>query len=77
MMLILAYISAVAFDQVGKGGFTVSFGTSNAAYSSSLTFYVDLAGTEGEIEEAIRMKVVEAVNLALGTSLTSEDVRLF
>ena len=76
-MLILAYIAGVAFDQAGKGGFTVTFGTSDAAYSSSLVFYVDLAGTEGEIDEAIRVKVVEAVNLALGTHLTSEDVRLF
>jgi len=77
MILILAYIAGIVLDKPGQGGFTVTYGTSDAAYSSNGTFYVDLAGTEDEIREAIRVKVVEAVNAALGLSLTSEDVRLF
>lgn len=77
MLLILAYITGIVLDKPGQGGFTVSYGTSDAAYSSNATFYVDLTGSEAEIEEAIRVKVVAAVNSALGLKLTSEDVRLF
>jgi hypothetical protein len=76
-MLVLAYITGALFDRPGKAGFTVAFGTSNAMYNSNGSFYVDLEGTEGEIEDDIRAEVAEAVNQALGLQLTAEDVRLF
>lgn len=77
MTLALAYISGIVCDQPGKAGFTVNYGTSDAMYSSTGTFHVDMTGTEGEILEAVRVKVAQAVNAALGLQLTSEDVRLF
>jgi len=76
-MLILAYINGIVLDKPGQGGFTVTYGTSDAAYTSNGTFYVDLQGLEGEIEDAIKKKAAEAVNSALGTQFTEEDVRLF
>jgi hypothetical protein len=76
-MLVLAYILSTVTDKPGMGGFTVQFGTSDAAYSSNALFYVDLMGTEEEIEDHLRQKVAEAVNTALGLHLTAEDVRLF
>ena len=76
-MLVLAYIVDALFDQAGKAGFVVVFGTSDARFNSNANFYVDLAGTEDEIKDALRVKVAAAVNAALGLSLTSEDVRLF
>lgn len=76
-MLVLAYITGVLYDQPSKAGFTISFGTSDAKWNSNGSFYVDMAGGEDEIKEALRVKVAEAVNAALGLSLTSEDVRLF
>lgn len=77
MMLVLAYITGIVLDKPGLGGFTVDYGTSDAHYFSNGLFYVDLAGTEGEIEDAIRVKVATAVNAALGLQLNAEDVRLF
>ena len=76
-MLILAYITGIVLDKPGQGGFTVTYGTSDAAFTSNATFYVDLQGSEGEIEDAIRVKVAAAVNAALGTQFTMEEVRLF
>ena len=76
-MLVLAYIMEALFDQPGKAGFSVAFGTSDARYNSNANFYVDLSGTEDEIKDALRVRVATAVNAALGLSLTSEDVRLF
>lgn len=76
-MLVQAYITGALFDQPGKAGFTVTFGTSDAKWNSNGTFYVDLTGTEEEIEDAVRAQVAVTVNSALGLSLTAEDVRLF
>lgn len=51
-MLILAYIAGVAFDQVGKGGFSVTFGTSDAAETidGSLTFVLTVQYQAIEIQ---------------------------
>lgn len=76
-MKVLAYVSGIVMDKKGFGGFDVSYGTTDADYSSNGTFYVDLSKGKVSVEDELRTLIADAINEALGSKIVFSDVELF